>query len=178
MQATATYKLCIFGEARVGKTSLTRRYLTGIFDLDVTMTMGAEIFVKYIEIENKRIALQIWDFGGEEKFKFLLPIYATGSNAGIFMFDLTREATLKKIDDWLTVFKKGIAPNEEKIPILMVGGKLDLQEERSCSKEDAVNLLKTHDLHYYIECSAKTGENIERIFEIIANAVTKSSGFI
>ena len=109
MDVQATFKLCIFGDGGVGKTTLTRRFLTGLFDMDTKITLGASIFVKFTEIEGKRISIQIWDFGGEKQFRFLIPVYAHGSSAGIYMFDLTRMGTLSDIDDWLTFFKDGLS---------------------------------------------------------------------
>ena len=87
--AEKTYKVCIFGESGVGKTSLTRRFLLGKWDEDVRLTLGAEIFVKYLEIDGTKVVLQIWDFAGEDSFKLMLPLYSQGSNAGIFMYDLS-----------------------------------------------------------------------------------------
>ena len=78
-------------------TSLTRSYLTGLFDFDTKMTIGANIFVKYVELAGKKITLQVWDFGGEGQFKFLLPVYAHGSAAAIFMVDISRHAPIDNI---------------------------------------------------------------------------------
>ena len=70
-KAEFTYKLCIFGEKGVGKTCLVLRYLTGLFGTDTKSTLGAAIYVKYLTIENRKIIIQIWDFGGEQQFHFL-----------------------------------------------------------------------------------------------------------
>jgi small GTP-binding protein len=165
------YKICIFGESGVGKTTLARCYLTGYFEEDIKLTMGAEVFVKYINIENIRVALQIWDFGGEEGFKFLLPLYSKGSSGGIFMFDLSDKSSLNRIQEWLEIFKKGLASSEEENPILMVGGKLDLQDQIAISKNEAQDIAKLHNLYKYIECSSKSGVNIEIIFETLVRDI-------
>ena len=64
----ATYKIVIFGDAGCGKTTLTQRYLTNLFKSDTTMTIGVDFEVKSLEIDEKKVKLQIWDFGGEERF--------------------------------------------------------------------------------------------------------------
>ena len=68
-----TFKVCVFGEGGVGKTTLVNRYLTGIFEANTKMTLGLDFYVKAIDLDDMKIVLQIWDFGGEDKFKFLLP---------------------------------------------------------------------------------------------------------
>jgi len=178
MEVYAAYKICLFGEGGVGKTALTRRFLTGLFDLDTKMTMGASIYVKYVELAEKKIALQIWDFGGEEQFKFLLPVYSHGSAAAIFMVDISRYTTIKNIDDWLKFFDEGLQEGEKSVPILLVGGKSDLEEKRAIPKQKGTEICKEHNLLDYIECSAKTGENVEEVFEILVKEIGKRKGII
>lgn len=173
-----TFKICIFGEGGVGKTTLTRRYLTGVFEGDTKITMGAEIFVKQIDLEEYRIVLQIWDFGGEEMFRFLLPAYAKGSNGAIYMFDLTRYITLNRTKEWLSIFSDGLTSEEKGIPILLVGGKLDLQDQIAVSQDEIDKLIKEYNLYKFVECSAKTGENVELLFEIMVRKLMKEAGFL
>jgi len=178
MNVDATYKLCIFGEGGVGKTSLTRRFLTGLFEIDTKMTMGAAIFVKYLEVEGRKVAIQIWDFGGEKQFRFLIPVYAHGSAGGIFMFDLSRYATLGNTEDWLTFFKEGLADEHKDIPIVMVGAKLDLVDKRNVDEEEAREICNKFGLAEYIECSAKSGENVEKVFEVIVKEMMQNAGLL
>ena len=172
---TFAYKICLFGPGGVGKTTLTRKYLTGLFEEDTKFTMGASIFVKHLKINDKKVLVQIWDFGGEQQYRFLLPVYSHGSAGGIFMFDLSRYSTIKDIEEWITIFKEGLDKNERELPLLLVGGKLDLSEKRSVSKEVALEFAKKNECFEYIECSSKTGENVEKLFEILINEILKWS---
>ncbi len=142
--------------------------------------MGAEIFVKYMDIEDLSVVLQIWDIGGEEQFQFLLPAYSSGSSGGIFMFDVTRYKTITEIGTWLKMFNEGLKSDEKKeiIPIIMVGGKIDLKEQRSVSHEESEKICQTHNLHSYIECSSVTGENVGVIFEDLTRVILKNHGLI
>lgn len=172
------FKLCIFGDGGVGKTTLTHRFLTRVFEKDLKMTIGADFSVKELEIEGKTSVLRIWDFGGEDRFRILLPSFAKGADGGIFMFDITRYSSMKNIDDWLSFFKQGAIKKQLKIPIIMVGGKLDLNEKRSVTTEDAINVSKSHNLHGYIECSSKSGENVDEVFELITRKMMENAGMI
>lgn len=174
MKREIAYKLCIFGESGVGKTTLSRRYLMGYFEEDIKLTMGAELFIKFLEIENIRTILQIWDFGGEKTFQFLLPMYSKGSFGGIFMFDLSRDNTLNRIMEWLDCFKEGLTHDKKDVPILLVGGKSDLQEQIEVSKNDAETIAQEYNLFDYIDCSSKTGKNVENVFETLVRKILKN----
>ncbi|MBD3340887.1 MAG: GTP-binding protein [Candidatus Lokiarchaeota archaeon] len=171
----ATFKLVLFGDAGAGKTTLTQRYLTNLFKSDTTMTIGVDFEVKSLEIEGKKVKLQIWDFGGEERFRFLLPTYVKGANGGLFMYDITNYSSLAHIDDWLVVIRKKI---NEMFPIIVVGGKADLTEDREVSAEEGIKISKSRDTDGFVECSSKTGENVEETFEGITRLMLRKSKLI
>jgi len=174
----ALFKVCIFGDGGVGKTSLVKRYLTGLFVGDSTMTLGVDFHMKNFEFHGKRVSLQIWDFAGEDRFRFLLPGYVKGASGGIFMFDITRQSSLRNFEDWLKIFKEGTEDSQIQVPIIMIGGKLDLHDRRSVYSKDAVDLAKSYEFLDYIECSAKTGENVEIIFYKLALELTRRAEII
>jgi len=125
----ATFKIVIFGDAGCGKQNLTQRFLTNLFASDSIMTIGVDFEVKSLVINKRKVKLQIWDFGGEERFRFLLPTYVRGARGGLFCYDVTNYSSLAHIDDWLTVIKKEIRI-EDQFPILVVGLIPDISEER------------------------------------------------
>jgi small GTP-binding protein len=168
------FKLCIFGAGGVGKTTLIKRFLTKIFDEDIKMTIGADFSVKNLSIEGKTVTLRIWDFAGEERFRVLLPSYAKGADGGIFMFDTTRYSSIKDINDWLSIFEYFVSDSQSKIPIIIVGGKIDLEEKRSVEAEEVMELSKKLNLHGFFECSSKTGENVDEIFEFITKKMIEN----
>ncbi len=157
------FKLLLVGDGGVGKTSLTRRYLTGLFDASTQLTVGADFYAKIVVLGNTRVFLQIWDFGGEERFRVLLPGYCNGAMGAIFLFDLTRAGTLYHYNEWLDV----INAHTRNIPVLAIGTKADLVKSRSISREDAEKYVLERGAATYLEVSAKTGENVERTFELI-----------
>ena len=168
------FKICIFGDGGVGKTSLVNRYLNGVFQEHYKITIGADFFVKRININGSPVTLQIWDFAGEDRFKFILPSYIIGSSGCIFMFDITRYSSIKNLTDWMEVFHKGSKNYDKEIPIIMVGGKLDLNQKRSVMSEHAIKFAEKHRFSHYVECSSKTGENVNEIFESITKIMLES----
>lgn len=173
----ATYKITVFGNGGVGKTTLLHRYITGEFFLDTKVTIGLDIAVKYLDIEGTKITLQIWDFGGEDRFRFLLPNYTRGAFGGIFMYDITRPHSLRNINEWLEIFKREQIKKFQ-APLIMVGGKSDLVNRRLISEKEAKKIAKSYKISHSFECSAKTGENVQIIFDTLVRSIMKKAGIL
>jgi Ras-related protein Rab-8A len=173
----ATYKIVIFGDAGCGKTTLTQRFLTKLFKSDSTMTIGVDFEVKSLEINGKKVKLQIWDFGGEERFRFLLPTYVRGANGALFMYDVTNYSSLAHIDDWLIVIRKELR-TEDQFPIIVVGGKADLNDGREVTGDEGINISRSRGVDGFIECSSKTGENVDETFEALARLMMQKSNLL
>ncbi len=167
-----TFKLLMLGDASVGKTSLTHRYITGVFIDSPRLTIGVDFFSKKVRLSNgKKVKLQIWDFGGEERFRFLLPTYSKGSNAALFLYDVTSARSLESLPVWLEIVRK----NAGNVPILLIGTKTDLNDFREVSDELAQEQAKLHLCTEHIELSSKTGKNVEKSFEIITELLIKNT---
>jgi len=162
----ATFKIIIFGDAGCGKTTLTQRFLTNLFVSDQTMTIGVDFEVKSLTVDEQKVKLQIWDFGGEERFRFLLPTYVRGARGGLFLYDITNFSSIAHIDDWLSVIRKEIRA-EDIFPIIAVGGKADLVESREVSSAEGIKIAKSRNVNGFIETSSKSGENVEKTFEAL-----------
>jgi len=175
----AAFKVIIFGEGAVGKTSLTRRYLFNTFETGTKMTIGVDFFLKDVVVEGKNVTLQIWDFAGEEKFRALIPSYVSGSAGGIFMYDITRYSTIVHMDEWIQLVRKKMQEEGRDIPIFMVGGKADLAETvRDVQRDEAIKIAESQGFVGFSECSAKTGENVNKIFDAITRKMLEAAGFI
>ncbi len=157
------FKLLLVGDGAVGKTSLAHRYLLGLFAEDTKLTVGADFYTKRVVMGKTAVLLQIWDFGGEERFRALLPGYCNGAMGTIFLFDLTRPDTLYHYDEWLAVMNI----HARGIPVLVAGTKADLVEKRKVTREEAEGFVHARGAAGYLEVSAKTGDNVERAFELI-----------
>jgi small GTP-binding protein len=164
-----TFKIMMIGDASVGKTSLTLRYISGFFLEDLKLTIGVDFYSKTINSNGKKIKLQIWDFGGEERFRFLLSQYCKGSNGAFYLYDITNSITLDHLPDWTQIIREYAG----EIPIILIGSKLDLEEFRAVEKEKGISTTKKYNLEAFMELSSKTGENVEEAFEKITEILIK-----
>lgn len=154
----------MIGDASVGKTSFTKRYCYNIFNPSERLTIGVDFHVKTIELNEKKIKLQIWDVGGEERFRFLLPTYCLGANAAFLLYDITRPQTLDNISEWTNIVLTKGGP----IPIMLVGAKIDLgQSERQIPREYGIQIAEKHKMASFAEISSKTGQNVTKTFEVL-----------
>jgi small GTP-binding protein len=161
---TSSFKILIFGDGGVGKTTLIQRYVTGSFNQSQKITIGVDFFTKTLFVNEEKVILQIWDFGGENRFRFILPAYCAGAKGGIFAFDTTRLESLLHINDWLEVVR-GTVPT---LPIIMVGTKADLVDHRSVATEEIETKMQELAITDLFEVSSKTGQNVEEVFDAIS----------
>lgn len=159
-----TFKILLLGDASVGKTSFTKRYCYNIFNPSERLTIGVDFHVKTIELSDKRIKLQLWDVGGEERFRFLLPTYCLGANAAFLLYDITRPSTLDNISEWITIVKQKGGP----IPIMLVGSKLDLEKsQRQVQRDYGIQIAEKNDMASFVEISAKENVNVDDAFKVL-----------
>ncbi len=162
-----TFKVMMLGDASVGKTSLTIRYISGNFLEDLKLTIGVDFYTKTTLFKAKKVKLQIWDFGGEERFRFLLAQYCKGANAAFFLYDITNYVTLEHLPDWTQIIREYAGD----IPIMLIGSKLDLEEFRAVPREQGILSAKKYNLSSFVEVSSKTGQNVEKAFQVMTETL-------
>jgi small GTP-binding protein len=165
------FKIVIVGDGGVGKTTLTHRYLSGVFKETYITTLGMDFYLKKLELKGNLIKLHIWDFAGEEKFRFLLPSAVLAAQGTIFMYDITRYNTFKNLTEWLSVFDEANKTHNQKVLTILVASKLDLQENRAVSENEGRTFAEQYKFSEYLECSSKTGENVDYIFDKITRII-------
>ncbi len=162
------FKSIVVGDGGVGKTALTLRFSKGFFTEDYKMTIGVDFHVKTIAIETAegliKCKLQLWDTGGQERFSSIRPMYYRGSLGTVLVFDLTNSASFEHLPQWIEEVRSNIKAD---IPILLVGNKSDLIDQRAVSIEEIGNFTRDFNL-YYMETSAKTGDGVGDCFYILA----------
>lgn len=157
------FKVVIFGDAGCGKTTLRKRFMTDIFVSDNHKTIGVDFETKVLEVDGMEIKLLIWDFAGEERFRFMFPQYIYGAMGGILMYDITDYSSFSHIGDWLSV----INGTNQRFPIILLGSKLDLDDFREISWREGKRVAKLMGLNEFFECSSKTGDKVKESFLIL-----------
>ncbi len=158
-------KVCMLGMFGVGKTSLTRRFVSGIFDDTYLSTIGVKVSQKLLpplKIKSGEFIqynFLIWDIEGFEKNSQQLRNYLAGATGALLIADLTRPETIESLSEMLTTLSKA-APKAR--PVL-IGNKTDLIKENSEIVQILENLAKERDLPLFLT-SAKTGENVDASF--------------
>ncbi|XP_044528672.1 ras-related protein Rab-7b isoform X1 [Gracilinanus agilis] len=159
-------KLIIIGALGVGKTSLLNQYVHKTFYEDYQTTLGASILSKIIMVDNTTLKLQIWDTGGQERFRSMVSTFYKGSDGCILAFDVTDRDSFHALDTWRGDILQKTLQTEQVFPIVVLGNKIDL-DAREVSQEKALDWCKEKDIPYF-EVSAKNNINVEQAFELLA----------
>lgn len=165
------FKVIVIGDPAVGKTSLLTKFATNQFEEKYLPTVGVNIVKEPITIEKKNatINLMFWDVAGQPQFYMLHRPYFNGADAAILVFDITRSSTFSNVNNWWqTCIKYGLSG----IPRILIGNKIDLEEERKIILPMAEHLSEKLNAPYF-ETSALTGENVKLIFQKIGELVYK-----
>ena len=167
------FKIVVGGDSGVGKTSLLRRYVDDMFDESTIMTVGVDFFFKEVDIDNLGTAsLQLWDLGGQERFRHLMENYVMGAKAAILLIDLTRPPNINGILEWVNIVRM----HDLNLPIVLVGTKYDVKEMDESliltDEENAVNIKNAFNMIDYVITSSRSALNINKVFEILVSTLT------
>ncbi|MFX1568610.1 MAG: GTP-binding protein [Promethearchaeota archaeon] len=165
------FKFVIIGDHEVGKTSLVRRFVENKFSHDYRATIGLNILSHSIEFFGNEIIYSLWDVGAQVYFKRFRQTYYLGTQAAFIVFDLTNRESFNNVKQWYVELEEFIGGRE--IPIIIIGNKTDLIDQRTVDYQDGVELVnelskKPNIKISYIETSALSGENVEDAFTLIA----------
>ena len=126
-------KYIIIGDSAVGKSNLLLRYIDNKFNENHVLTLGVEFAAKNIQIEEQIFRMQIWDTAGQEKFRSISHSYIRNADAIILVYDVTSEETFDHVSTWMEAIQ-GLA--RQGLPVILVGNKIDMENERKVEKED------------------------------------------
>jgi len=166
------FKFIIVGDKAVGKSSIVRRFVEKKFTIDYRSTLGLNVLSHSMKFYGNEAYFSLWDLGGQEYFKRFRKTYYTGTQAAFIVFDVCERETFTNIKKWYEELKEFLG--NKNIPIVIVGNKIDLSDQRSVQYKEGIalvdELIQQNIDNYlsYIETSALTGENIEEAFRLIA----------
>jgi Ras-related protein Rab-1A len=161
------YKIMVLGESKVDKTQLIKRYTKNVFGGVYLTTVGMDFQDKIIEIEDKKVRLQIWDTAGQERFRNVTKSYFQSSQGLVLVYDITDRESFEKLNFWVDNIKN-FAPENAKF--ILVGNKCDLANERKVSYEEGENYAKNLNIKFF-EASARDGTNVNELFFYLANEI-------
>ena len=167
------YKIMVLGESRVDKTQLINRYTKGEFGGVYLTTVGVDFQDKIIDIENKKVRLQIWDTAGQEKFRNVTKSYFQSAHGFVLVYDITDKESFEKLNFWID---QNILNGPKNMKFVLVGNKCDLTEHRQVSIEDGENLAKKYNIKFF-EASARDGTNVNELFFYLANEIYQDFKF-
>jgi Ras-related protein Rab-8A len=160
-------KLLMIGDSGVGKTCLLLRYANDSFSPTFITTIGIDFKIKNIEIDNKRVKLQIWDTAGQERFRTITTSYFRGAQGIVLVYDVTDRRSFESIRNWISQIQQHADVHVNKI---LVGNKCDMLDEKVVSTEEGKKLAEEFNMQFW-ETSAKNGVNVEQCFHSIAKSV-------
>jgi len=166
------FKFIIVGDKAVGKSSIVRRFVENKFTIDYRSTLGLNVLSHSMKFYGNEAHFSLWDLGGQEYFKRFRKTYYTGTQAAFIVFDVCERETFTNVKKWYEELKEFLG--NKNIPIVIVGNKIDLSDQRSVQYKEGIALIdeltqqNINDYLSYIETSALTGENIEEAFRLIA----------
>ena len=175
MSANYIIKLLTLGDTEVGKTSIILRYSDDKFHQNKISTIGVDFKVKMVTKGNEKIKISIYDTAGQERFKNIVKHYYKGANGILLIYDISKRITFEKLQFWLDDLKENA--DIDNLFIYLVGNKNDKKEEREVTFEEGNKFAKEKNLPF-IEVSAKTGENINQLFDdMIKGTILKIVNF-
>ena len=153
-------KIIIVGDSTVGKSNFLFRFVEDKFSPVYQTTIGIDLQSKICTLPKlkKNVKLQLWDTAGQERYMSLNKIFFQRVQGIILMYDITQRDSFENLPKWI----KLINETTYKTPVILVGNKVDNEEERIVREEEGVNFAKDNGYLFY-ESSALSGKNVNNV---------------
>ncbi|XP_033645117.1 ras-related protein Rab-10-like isoform X1 [Asterias rubens] len=162
-------KFLLVGDSEVGKSSIVLRYSDNNYRESFISTIGIDFKIKTVELQGKKIKLQIWDTAGQERFHTITTSYYRGAMGIMLVYDITQEKTFDNIAKWLRNIQEHANEDVEK---MLLGNKCDMEDKRMISKERGETIARENGIKF-LETSAKANVNVEKAFMTLAEDILK-----
>eukprot|EP01156_Anaeramoeba_ignava_P020037 Anaeramoba_ignava/c11951_g1_i1.p1 GENE.c11951_g1_i1~~c11951_g1_i1.p1 ORF type:complete len:225 (+),score=74.60 c11951_g1_i1:45-677(+) len=167
------FKILLIGDSGVGKSCMLLRFSDNTFMDSYISTIGVDFKIRMIELDGKKIKMQIWDTAGQERFQSLGVAFYRGADCCVLVFDVNVLKTFENLDSWRDEFLiQASPPDPDKFPFVVIGNKIDL-DSRTVSPKRAEAWCQSKGGLEYFETSAKEATNVEQAFQTIARNALK-----
>ncbi|XP_030296553.1 ras-related protein Rab-19 [Sparus aurata] len=167
------FKIILIGDSNVGKTCVVQNFKSGVFSEKQQNTIGVDFSVRTVDIEGKKVKMQVWDTAGQERFRTITQSYYRSAHGAIIAYDITRRSTFDSVTHWIKEVELYGATN---VVLVLIGNKSDLEQERQVQFEEACNLSKDRGILAALETSAKESQNVEEAFMMMARELMARNG--
>ena len=127
--------------------------------------------LKTLEVNGKKVKLQIWDTAGQERFKNITASYYRDGNGVLVVYDITERESFENLNSWLIEIEKNANKNVYK---LLIGNKCDLEDKRQVTYQEGKDFAESNGMKF-IETSAKTSSKVQDAFELLTNEIIKAN---
>uniref|UniRef100_A0A3Q2XHH9 Ras-related protein SEC4 n=1 Tax=Haplochromis burtoni TaxID=8153 RepID=A0A3Q2XHH9_HAPBU len=141
--------------------------LRPVSKLTVVSLSGIDFKIRTIELDGKKIKLQIWDTAGQERFRTITTAYYRGAMGIMLVYDITNEKSFDNIKNWIRNIEEHASADVEK---MVLGNKCDMNDKRQVSKERGEKLAIDYGIKF-LETSAKSNINVEEGFYTLARDI-------
>jgi len=162
-------KLLLIGDSGVGKSCLLLRFSDDSFIPSFITTIGIDFKIRTIELEGKRIKLQIWDTAGQERFRTITTAYYRGAMGILLVYDVTDEKSFQNIRNWIRNIEQHATESVNK---MLIGNKCDMVDKKVVDTEKGKALADEYGIKF-LETSAKNSINVEEAFITLAKDIKK-----
>ncbi|XP_053985666.1 ras-related protein Rap1 [Hylaeus anthracinus] len=165
------YKIVVLGSGGVGKSALTVQFVQGIFVEKYDPTIE-DSYRKQVEVDGQQCMLEILDTAGTEQFTAMRDLYMKNGQGFVLVYSITAQSTFNDLQDLREQILR--VKDTDDVPMVLVGNKCDLEDERVVGKEQGVNLARQFACAF-METSAKAKINVYDVFYDLVRQINKKS---
>ncbi|XP_040566394.1 ras-related protein Rap1 [Lepeophtheirus salmonis] len=155
------YKIVVLGSGGVGKSALTVQFVQGIFVEKYDPTIE-DSYRKQVEVDNQQCMLEILDTAGTEQFTAMRDLYMKNGQGFVLVYSITAQSTFNDLQDLREQILR--IKDTDDVPMVLVGNKCDLEDERVVGKDQGLNLAKQFNNCSFMETSAKAKIGVTHLF--------------
>ena len=176
-----TFRTVTIGDSSVGKTCIVNRFISDNFNPNQTNTIGALFKTYSTQRDGHDIELHLFDTAGQEQYRAIGSAYFRSAAAAIIVYDISNRQSFLNCDGWLKSFRES-GPDQSLV--FLVGNKLDMDKPQTESSDQSLREVQTSEgekwakenkCTAFFETSAKTGDNVGKLFETVINQLYENN---